>query len=81
MAVAFAAYILRWIADWTCSPYSQYCRTASENLSHFYVGVVFFMIMIGATKAKQVKDFFDRVKAVVQLVLNEGSEGGKTKKD
>lgn len=80
--MAFAAYIFRAIFDWTCSPYSQYCRQASDNLSHLYVGVIFFAMMIGATKAKQVKDFIDKVKSVAQLVLNEGAgQGEKAKKD
>jgi hypothetical protein len=79
ISVAFMAYMLRWMADWTCSPYSQMCRNTSEFLSHIYAVVVCFLVIIVMTKAKQVKELFDRLKGAIQLVINDSS--GKQKND
>jgi atlastin len=78
LSVAFAAFILRWIADMTCSPYSQICRTSSEFLSHIYAVVIIFLLIVGATKAKQIKDLINKVKAAFEMM---NSDGGKQKKD
>lgn len=77
--VATASYILRAVADFTCSPYSQTCRATSELLSHIYAVVIIFLLIIGATKAQQLKEFFGRFKAAVEIVANGGD--GKIKKD
>jgi len=79
LTVATASYILRAIADMTCSSYSQTCRNTSELLSHIYAVVIIFLIIIGATKAQQVKEFFGRLKGAVELVASNGD--GKVKKD
>ena len=79
LTVATASYILRAVADMTCSPYSQTCRNTSELLSHIYAVVIIFLLIIGATKAQQLKEFFSRVKSAVQLVANGGD--GKMKSD
>jgi len=78
LTVATAAYILRAVADLTCSSYSETCRNTSELLSHIYAVVIFFFIIIGATKAQQLKEFFGRLKGAVQLVA---SGDNKQKKD
>ena len=62
----------------TCSSYSQTCRNTSELLSHIYAVVIIFLIIIGATKAQQLKEFFGRLKGAVELVAN---GDGKLKKD
>jgi len=79
IVVATASYILRAVADFTCSPYSQTCRATSELLSHIYAVVIIFLLIIGATKAQQLKEFFGRFKAAVEIVANGGD--GKVKKD
>jgi len=79
LGIATASYILRAVADLTCSGYSQTCRNTSELLSHIYAVVIIFLIIIGATKAKQLKEFFGRLKGAVQLVTNNGDS--KVKKD
>ena len=68
LTIATASYILRAVADLTCSGYSQTCRNTSELLSHIYAVVIIFLIIIGATKAQQLKEFFGRLKGAVQLV-------------
>jgi hypothetical protein len=49
------AIVLRWLTDLTCSPYSQVCRAGSELFSHIYAVIMIFFVIIGATKAQQVK--------------------------
>ncbi|KAG7357469.1 guanylate-binding protein [Nitzschia inconspicua] len=78
LSVAAAAYILRAVADFSCSPYSQMCRNTSELLSHIYAVVVCFLVIVGFTKAKQVKELYDRIVGAFKLVVN---DGGKQKKD
>lgn len=79
MGVALAAFILRWIADTTCSPYSQVCRTSSDFLSHIYAVVICFLMIVGATKAKQIKDLVHRLKAAFEALNT--ADAGKLKKD
>ena len=79
LTVALGAFILRWIADATCSPYSSVCKKGSDFLSHVYAVVVCFLLIIGATKAKQVQEFASRAKGAFELLVADG--GGKVKKD
>lgn len=78
LTVALVAFILRWIADMTCSPYSQVCRKSSDLLSHIYAVVVIFLVIVAATKAKQIKDLVNKVKAAFEMM---NSDGNKQKKD
>uniref|UniRef100_A0A7S4AA67 GB1/RHD3-type G domain-containing protein n=1 Tax=Pseudo-nitzschia australis TaxID=44445 RepID=A0A7S4AA67_9STRA len=80
ITIATVSYILRGIADLTCSNVSQTCRNTSELLSHIYAVVVMFMLIILATKAQQVKEFLTRMKGALQLVANSGGDT-KLKKD
>jgi len=77
MAVAGISFILRWIADFTCSGWSQTCKASSDLLSHVYMAVFFFLVIVGSTKAKQISDLLDRVKAAIQLLANDGSSNQK----
>eukprot|EP00804_Cyclotella_cryptica_P001366 CCRYP_014123-RA/>CCRYP_014123-RA protein AED:0.01 eAED:0.01 QI:868/1/1/1/1/1/2/203/631 len=80
MVVAFFSYILRWIADVTCSGWSQTCRASSELLSHIYMVIFFFFLIVAWTKTKQISEMCQRVKAAI-LVLFNGSGSTKTKVD
>mmetsp|Transcript_2805 Transcript_2805/g.7530 ORF Transcript_2805/g.7530 Transcript_2805/m.7530 type:complete len:617 (-) Transcript_2805:148-1998(-) len=80
IAMATVSYILRAVADMTCSNVSQTCRNTSELLSHIYAVVVIFLMIIMATKAQQVKEFLKRLKGAVELVANSGGDN-KLKKD
>lgn len=77
MAVAGISFILRWIADLTCSGWSQTCKASSDLLSHVYMAVFFFLVIVGSTKAKQISDLLDRLKAAIQLLVNDGSSNKK----
>ena len=71
MGIAFVAFVLRWIADLTCSPYSHVCRKSSEFLSEVYAVVIIFLLIVGATKAKQVQEVFGRVKAALLVLTSD----------
>jgi len=76
--VAALSYVLRWIADFSCSSWSQTCRASSELLSHIYMVVFFFMVIVVSTKAKQITNVLDRGKAAYRVMTNDTT---KTKKD
>ena len=77
MVIAGVSFILRWIADLTCSGWSQTCKASSDLLSHVYMAVFFFLVIVGSTKAKQISDLLDRVKAAIQLLANDGNMNQK----
>lgn len=77
MVIAGVSFILRWIADLTCSGWSQTCKASSDLLSHVYMAVFFFLLIVGSTKAKQISDLLDRVKAAIQLLANDGNMNQK----
>lgn len=78
IVIATASYILRAVADFTCSEFSQTCRATSDLLGHIYAVVIIFLLIIAGTKAQQVKEFFNRLKGAVELVA---SGETKQKKD
>mmetsp|Transcript_25291 Transcript_25291/g.70837 ORF Transcript_25291/g.70837 Transcript_25291/m.70837 type:complete len:610 (+) Transcript_25291:119-1948(+) len=77
IVVALIAFILRAVAESTCSPYSTVCKRGSDFFAHLYAVVLIFLVIVTVTKAKQVKDLFHRLRAGFELV----AEGGKVKKD
>mmetsp|Transcript_18384 Transcript_18384/g.44277 ORF Transcript_18384/g.44277 Transcript_18384/m.44277 type:complete len:684 (-) Transcript_18384:199-2250(-) len=70
MVVAVLSFVLRWIADFTCSGWSQTCRASSEILSHIYMVVFFFLVIVASTKAKQISDLLDRIKAAFGMLTD-----------
>ena len=70
MAVAGISFIFRWIADFTCSSWSQTCRASSEILSHVYMVVFFFLVIVASTKAKQISDLLERVKTAYRMLTD-----------
>lgn len=68
MVVACLSYILSWLADFTCSGWSQTCAASSELFSHIYMVVFFFLVIVASTKAKQISDLVDRVKAAYRML-------------
>ncbi|KAL9183669.1 hypothetical protein ACHAXT_004525 [Thalassiosira profunda] len=76
MLVAGVSFVLRWVADVTCSSWSQTCRASSDLLSHVYMVVFFFLAIVASTKAKQVSDLFSRAKAAFRMLTD-----SKTKND
>mmetsp|Transcript_21916 Transcript_21916/g.40880 ORF Transcript_21916/g.40880 Transcript_21916/m.40880 type:complete len:587 (-) Transcript_21916:347-2107(-) len=80
MTIAVLSFILRWIADSTCSSWSQTCRAGSDMLSHIYSVVFFFLMIVGTTKTKQIMDALGRFKAAV-TALSGVNNDGKSKVD
>ena len=74
MLVAGISFILRWIADFTCSGWSQTCRASSEILSHIYMVVFFFLVIVASTKAKQISDLLDRGKTAYRMLTDSPSK-------
>ncbi|KAL7532297.1 hypothetical protein ACHAXR_004546 [Thalassiosira sp. AJA248-18] len=74
MVVAGISFVLRWIADFTCSSWSQTCRASSELLSHIYMVVFFFLVIVASTKAKQISDILDRAKTAYRMLVDTGTK-------
>lgn len=82
VGVGLVAWLLRWLTDLTCSPYSQVCRTTSEFFSHAYAVVFSFLAIVALTKAKQIKDFVERIKRAIDVVVDASPPtAGKSKRD
>ena len=81
--IATLAVVLRWFTDMTCSPYSSVCRAASDVFSHTSAVVWCFLLIVGATKFKQIKDFLFKVKAALEAVAAPpaAAQGNKEKRD
>lgn len=76
-AVAIFAYILRVISDWTCAPYATVCKATSEVMHHTSVVVTLFLLIIAATKFKQIKDAALRIKSALEVMSTPPPEGAK----
>jgi hypothetical protein len=82
MAIALVAIVLRWLTDLTCSPYSQICRAGSELFSHVYAVIMIFFVIIGATKAQQVKAVLKKFQSAWEVMnAPPASASGKRKSD
>lgn len=68
------SYTTRMVTDATCSVHV--CRSASNALSHIYIVIFIFMLIVASTKAKQIKDSFGRFQRALSVIMNE-----KAKKD
>jgi len=79
--IAMISIVMRWITDSTCSSWSSTCRAGSEFFSHIYAMVFFFMLIVAATKAKQMKEVLKRVMTAIEVLVGGGSESRKDKKE
>lgn len=75
--IALVAYVMRLTLDVTCSHWSAVCKGSSEMLSHLYAVVISFMLIIAATKAKQISEYVQRLKAAFEMITTDH----KSKKD
>ena len=79
LLIGFVSILLRTIADWTCTSWSQTCKVGSEVLSHIYQVVFFFLVIVASTKAKQVSEAAGRMKKALEVVR--GADSNKKKHD
>ena len=80
LSIAVISYVLRVVADSTCSSWSTVCRRSSDALGHMYAVVFCFMFILAATKAQQIKGLIQRVKSTIELLMA-NNDVGKTKRD
>jgi len=80
LTIALVSYILRVVADSTCSSWSNVCRRSSDAFSHLYAVVLCFMFILAATKAQQIKGLVQRIKSALELIMS-SNDGGKAKRD
>jgi len=79
--IAVLSYILRNLADMTCSSWSQTCRAGSDALSHILAVSVLFLGIVYATKAKHVNEKISHIIAACNTVLSLGETTSKEKRD
>jgi hypothetical protein len=81
MMIALLAIVLRWLTDMTCSPYSEICRAGSDLFSHVYAVILIFFVIIGATKAQQVKAVLKKFQSAWEVMNDSPASGSKRKSD
>ncbi|CAM9423538.1 unnamed protein product [Phaeothamnion confervicola] len=76
--VAFVArpVFILWIADTSCSSWSETCRKASDGFGHVYVGIFFFLLIISANRIKQLADYVGKLVPVLTAAAVGGGGGG-----
>jgi len=72
--IGFISISLRWIADSTCSSWSQTCKAGSDVASHVYQVVFFFLLIVSFTKAKQISVIFGRMKRACDVIIGGGTD-------
>jgi len=88
LTVAAVSYVMRIVADVTCSGWSQTCKASSAVLSEVYTVVFIFLLIVASTKAQALKQQYRRIAEVVKVVIGGntgssegGSSSGKTKEE
>jgi len=76
LVIAFASFILRYIADSTCSSWSQTCKASSDLFAEIYTIIFLFLIIVASTKMKQMQEIFGKMKQAFG-VFNGGSNESK----
>lgn len=74
LSIGFVSIALRWIADSTCSSWSQTCRAGSDVFSHVYQVVFFFLLIVSFTKAKQIAVVVGRVKKACDVIIGNATD-------
>jgi len=79
LTIGFVSITLRWIADNTCSSWSQTCKAGSDAFSHIYQVVFFFLMIVSFTKYKQISKLFGKVKKGFDVVIGDSSSSDEAK--
>eukprot|EP00903_Cladosiphon_okamuranus_P015166 g14023.t1 len=65
MIIAFASYVARWIADLSCSAWSDSCRKTSDTLGFIYFAMVVVLAVMFRQKLKGVMEHFGNLLPVL----------------
>ncbi|CAM9711949.1 unnamed protein product [Ectocarpus sp. 12 AP-2014] len=65
MMIAFASYVARWIADLSCSAWSDSCRKTSDTLGFIYFAMVVVLLVMFRQKLKGVAEHFGHLLPVL----------------
>lgn len=79
LAIGFLSFVLRYIADSTCSSWSQTCKASSDLLAELYTILFIFLLIVASTKMKEINEIYERIKETVQI-LQFGSKDTEKKK-
>jgi len=76
LTIGFLSISLRWVADSTCSSWSQTCKAGSDAFSHIYQVVFFFLLIVSFTKYKQISGLVKKFKNAVNVVIGDSPNDG-----
>ena len=77
MFIGIVSITLRYVVDTTCSSWSQTCRASSDLLSHVSQVVLFFLLIVGSTKAKAISSVVGKITNTISVMNGgAGSSGG-----
>lgn len=79
LTIGFISMTLRWIADSTCSSWSQTCKAGSDAFSHVYQVVFFFLLIVSFTKYKQLSVVARKFKKAIDVVIGDGGTNDEAK--
>uniref|UniRef100_A0A7S2XX59 Uncharacterized protein n=1 Tax=Fibrocapsa japonica TaxID=94617 RepID=A0A7S2XX59_9STRA len=65
LALAAVAFILQWVADLSCSDWSDTCSETSHALGHIYIGIIAFMVIMSAGTILGVMQHLKKVSSVM----------------
>ena len=68
LVIAFISFVLRYIADSTCSSWSQTCKASSDLLAEIYTILFLFLLIVASTKMKQMNEIYEKVKDTWHLL-------------
>lgn len=71
IGLALLSYILRWVADASCSEWSTTCRHGSHALGHVYATIFMFMLIMSFGRITQL---ISHMRTVMKLMM--GGNGG-----
>jgi len=67
--ISLVSYILRKIADMTCTSWSQTCKASSDILSEISTVVLLFMLIVFLTKAKEFSLLLQKIKKIYHTLF------------
>jgi hypothetical protein len=74
MAIAAAAFVLRFMADASCSSWSKTCRRTADGLGHVYVAIFVFIAISSAGRMKQFVDHLRLVHRKLHFAAGNSSQ-------